>query len=312
MADDAVISAPDLKSIYELPLNFEKDGLGDFITKKFGMGVIKPDLKKWREFVNKEKRANEVVKIGIVGKYFSTGNFVLTDSYISVIEAIKQASFYNNRKPEIVWIDADDYEKNPKKLKELKELDGVIVPGGFGSRAVEGKIAAIKYCRENKIPYLGLCYGMQLVVVEFARNVIGLKDAHTTEIDKKTTNPVIDILPEQKENIVNKRYGATMRLGLYTAHLKKGTIVHGAYKRSEVSERHRHRYEVNPEYIEILEKKGLVFSGFSPDRRLMEYVELPKKDHPFFVATQAHPEFLARPLSPHPLFVEFIKVAGKK
>jgi CTP synthase len=241
-----------------------------------------------------------------------TGEFTLTDSYISVLEAVKQAAFYNDRKPEISWVDTEDFEKSPEKLKDLSQYDGVIVPGGFGSRGIEGKIKAIEYCRVNKIPYLGLCYGMQLQVVEYARNVVGLKDANTTEVNTKTANPVIDILPEQKANIINKRYGASMRLGNYTAKLKKGTIVGELYKKEEVVERHRHRYEVNPEYIERIEKAGLVFSGTSPEGKLMEFAELPKDKHPFFVGTQAHPELISRPLNPHPLFLGFIKAASER
>jgi CTP synthase len=307
-----VISAPDVSTIYDVPLNFEKGGLGDEILKKFKLEPRKADMKEWQAFVDKAHAATKPVKICIAGKYFMTGEFTLTDSYISVLEAVKQAAFYNDRKPEISWVDTEDFEKTPEKLKDLSQYDGVIVPGGFGSRGIEGKIKAIEYCRVNKIPYLGLCYGMQLQVVEYARNVVGLKDANTTEVNTKTANPVIDILPEQKANIINKRYGASMRLGNYTAKLKKGTIVGELYKKEEVVERHRHRYEVNPEYIERIEKAGLVFSGTSPEGKLMEFAELPKDKHPFFVGTQAHPELISRPLNPHPLFLGFIKAASER
>ncbi|OGZ52789.1 MAG: CTP synthase [Candidatus Ryanbacteria bacterium RIFCSPLOWO2_01_FULL_48_26] len=307
-----VISAPDVKSIYEVPMNFEKDKLGDRILSKLSLKSKRRDFKDWGRLVSTIRTAKKSVKIGIVGKYFGSGNFVLTDSYISVIEAVKHAAYFFKAKPEIEWIDSNDYEKSPKKLQELSRYDGIVVPGGFGSRGVEGKMNAIRYCREHKIPYLGLCYGMQLAVIEFARDVLGLKDAHTTEVDPKTKNPVIYIMPEQKSNIAEKKYGATMRLGSYPAVLKKGTIAQRAYDKNSISERHRHRYEVNPDYISKFEKKGLIFSGISPDRRLMEIVELPQNQHPFFVGTQFHPEFKSRPLVPHPLFREFVKAAIKK
>ncbi len=211
-----------------------------------------------------------------------------------------------------MWLNAEQFEKDPKSIKELDKFDGIIVPGGFGSRGIEGKIAVIKYCRENKIPYFGLCYGMQLLVTEFARNIVGMKDANTTEINPETSHPVVDIMPEQKKNLKDKNFGATMRLGAYPAILKKGSIAALAYAKGEVSERHRHRYEVNPEYVEEIQKAGLVFSGTSPDGRLMEIAELPRTEHPFFLGTQFHPELKSRPLSPHPLFVHFMKAAASK
>jgi len=308
---DCVISAPDIDSIYDVPVNFDNENLAQKILSKFNMRVKKKDLKDWRKLANKIKNLDKTIKIGIVGKYFNTGDFVLADSYISVIEAIKHAAWANNRKPIIEWINSGEYEKNPAKLKELKKLDGVIVPGGFGSRGVEGKIKAIEYLRKNKIPFFGLCYGMHMACVEFARNVCGLKDANTYEVNKNAEHFIIDIMPEQKKNLKEKNYGATMRLGAYPAKLKNGTIVKNAYKSDEISERHRHRFEVNPDYVKILQEKGLVFSGTSPNGKLMEIIELPKSKHPFFVATQFHPEFKSRPLSPHPLFKEFIK-AGMK
>ncbi len=310
--DKAVISAPNIESIYEVPLNFEKDNLSGFILDKLKIKPRGRDLRRWRKLVSGVRLAKKQVKIGIVGKYFSTGEFVLADSYISVIEAVKQAAYSLGRKPVILWLNAEAYEKKPSRLSELSECDGVIVPGGFGGRGIEGKISAIRYCRENKIPFLGLCYGMQLATVEFARSAVKLKKANTTEINPETPHPVIDILPEQKKNLSEQNYGGTMRLGAYPAIIKKGTIAYGAYKRHLVSERHRHRYEVNPHYIEKLEKKGLVFSGFSPDRRLMEILELSREEHPFFVASQFHPEFKSRPLNPHPLFKEFVRIAIKK
>jgi len=308
------ISAPNVKNIYEVPINFENDEMADKILKRLKMGKGKKDMQEWRKMVVRMNNATKTVRLGIVGKYFGTGEFVLEDSYISVIESIKHASGVLGHKPEIVWINSEQFEKDPKSIKELKELGGVIVPGGFGSRGIEGKIAVAEYCRENKIPYFGLCYGMQLLVTEFARNVAGMKGAHTTEINPKTEFPVVDIMPEQKKNIKEKNFGATMRLGAYPAVLQKGTIASDAYKTKNISERHRHRYEVNPEYIEKLEKAGLIFSGTSPDHRLMEIAELPKTKHPFFLGTQFHPELKSRPLEPHPLFVAFVKacISGSK
>lgn len=314
MSEEDVISAQDVKSIYEIPLNFEKDKLGGALLKKLDLRSRKTNLKNWNNFVEKSKSARESARIGIVGKYFATGNFILSDSYISIIEAIKHAAYFFGKKPIIEWLNAEELEEprargeSGKNLKKLSGYDGIIVPGGFGARGAEGKIAAIGYCRAKKIPYLGLCYGMQLAIAEFAR-FIGLKKAHTTEIDPATPHPVIDILPEQKKNIAEKNYGGTMRLGAYPAVLKKGTIAYRAYKNHLVSERHRHRYEVNPEYIERLEKAGMIFSGFSSDKRLMEIMELPVAMHPFFVGTQFHPEFKSRPLKPHPLFIEFMRAA---
>jgi len=309
LSEENIISAPDVESIYEIPINFEKDNLGNLILNKLKIRSKKQDLKNWRHLVKNIKESKKPVKIGIIGKYFGSGGFILADSYISVIEAIKHAAYYFNRKPVIQWLNAEKFEKSKSKFKTLKEFDGIIVPGGFGSRGAKGKIAAIRYCREKKIPFLGLCYGMQLAVVEFARNVVNLKRANSTEIDFKTPHPVIDILPEQKKNLAKKDYGATMRLGAWPAVLKKGSIAYSAYKNHSISERHRHRYEVNPDYIEHLEKKGIIFSGFSSNRRLMEIMELSKNKHPFFVATQFHPEFKSRPLKPHPLFREFVRAA---
>ncbi len=307
-----VISAPDIDSIYEVLLNFERDDLSRLILKKLGLKRQKTDLKKWYDFVEKMKNSKEKIKIGIVGKYFGTGDFILSDSYISVIEAIKHASYRLGVKPEIDWINSEMFEKEPHKIETLKNYNSILVPGGFGSRGIEGKIKVIRYCRENKIPYLGLCYGMQLLVVEFARNVLGLNDANTTEVNRNTKNPVIDIMPEQKKNLEDKNYGATMRLGAYPATVKRGTVAFDAYEKTKISERHRHRWEVNPEYIEKLEESGLVFSGKSPNRKLMEIAELPRKVHPFFLGVQFHPEFKSSPIKAHPLFLEFIKAGIKK
>lgn len=316
---DHIISAPDVNSIYDVPLNFERDNLSSILLKALGKrlpaqagGKQESDMNEWKKFAAHAHNGRETVKIGIVGKYFDTGDFVLSDAYLSVIEAIKFSAFIQGVKPEIAWLNSKDYEKDPAKVKELKDYDGIIVPGGFGETGIEGKIHAIKYCRENKIPYFGLCYGMQLMTVEYARNVAGLAGAHTTEINPKTPHPVIAILPEQIEKMKNKDYGGTMRLGAYPCVLKKGSVAEGAYDKTEISERHRHRFEVNPDYIEQLENAGLVFSGRSPsDSRIMEIAELPREKHPFMLGTQFHPELRARPLAPHPLFSEFIKAAKK-
>jgi len=309
--EEYVISAPNVESIYEIPLNFEKGNLSAVICKKLNIKPRRKDMTEWSRFVDKVKKSVEPVKIGIAGKYFSTGDFTLSDSYLSVIEAVKHAAYNFGKKPVIEWLNVEEFEV-PENLKKLSGYDGIIIPGGFGNRGVEGKISAIKYCRENKIPILGICYGMQLMVVEFARHIAGLSGAHTTEVDPKTPYNVIDILPEQKEKLKQKDYGGSMRLGSYKANIKKGTIAHDGYKKENISERHRHRYEVNPDFIKRLEGEGVVFSGQSPDEKLMEIVELPKNIHPFFLGAQFHPEFKSRPLAPHPLFLKFIGSAIKR
>jgi CTP synthase len=314
----AVISAPDIESIYDVPLNFEKDKIGEMVVKALGLPVRIPDLSKWKNFVQKTKNTKDEVHIAVVGKYFDTGDFVLSDSYLSVIEAIKFSAYHLNKKAKISWLNSKEFEKDPKKVKDLSKYDGILVPGGFGGTGIEGKINVIKYCRENKIPYFGICYGMQLMVVEYARNVAKLKDAHTTEINPKTKYPVIDVMLEQKEKLAKNQYGGTMRLGSYDCVLEEGTVAYTAYtktkywniqKGNSISERHRHRYEVNSQFVEQLANSGLVFSGTSPNKKLMEIAELPKSQHPFFLGAQFHPEFKGRPISPHPLFTEFVKAA---
>jgi len=303
-----VISAPDIKSIYEVPINFEKENLGNRILKKFDLNPRKSNLEKWEKLTKVIKKKKKPVRIGIVGKYFETGKFTLTDSYISVIEAVKHAAWFHNRKPEIHWLSAGKFEKNPKSLKELKDYHGIIVPGGFGSRGIEGKIKAIEFCRKEKIPFLGLCLGMQLAVIEFARNVCGLKKANSTEFLPDCRTPVIDVMPEQKALLKEKRYGGTMRLGAYKCQLKIGTKSWRAYgRRKDVSERHRHRYELNNEFRNVLEDNGMLTAGVNPKKDLVEIIEL--KKHPFFIGVQFHPEFKSRFLSPHPLFKEFIKAS---
>lgn len=308
---ERVISAPDVESIYDVPSNFERDGLGDILCDVLGLEHRVTDLSSWQAFAAKTKNGNRKLQIAVVGKYFMSGDYVLSDVYISVIESLKHACADQGVGLKLSYLDSEEYEKDKTKLEELKQYDGVVVPGGFGSRGVEGIVMAIEFARNNKIPYFGLCYGMQWLVVEFARNVAGLKDANTAEVAPKGLNSVIDIMPEQKEKMARGDYGGTMRLGGYPCALHENTIAREAYNASEVRERHRHRYEVNPEYVDRLRKAGLVFSGTSPDGKLMEIAELPKDKHPFMVGTQFHPEFLSHPLRPHPLFVAFIKAAAK-
>lgn len=307
---DNAISAPDVDNIYEIPLNFDDEGLGEKILGEFDLKPKKKDLKDWRDLIDKIKKLDKKVKIGIAGKYFATGHFTLSDSYISVIEAIKHAAWANDRKPELTWLNTEEYEKDPAKIEELKNFDGIIVPGGFGSRGVEGKIATIKYCRENNIPYLGLCYGMQLATIEFARNVAGLTGANTPEIDENTPYPVVHIMADQVDKIRERKMGGTMRLGAYPCILDNDSVSFKAYGQKEISERHRHRYEFNNQYRQVMEEKGLKIAGTSPDNNLVEIIEIPQNK--FFVASQFHPEFKSRPLKPHPLFKEFIKAAINK
>ena len=309
-----VISAPDVSSIYDVPINFEKDNLSLLLAKILKLDIKRrpADLSAWKAFVAKSKSVKDEVSIAVVGKYFSSGEFVLSDVYISILEALKFSAYKIGKKVKISYLSSHTFEQDEKKLRDLKQYDGILVPGGFGSGGIEGKIKAIQYAREKRIPYFGLCYGMQLAVIEYARNVLELKRATTAEIDPKSPHTVIDIMEEQKKLLAQNRYGGTMRLGEYPAFLKPDTIARAAYKQELVIERHRHRYEVNTAYIERLEKAGLVFSGTSPDGKLMEIVELPRDTHPFFVGTQFHPEFLARPLAPHPLFTEFMKAAAER
>lgn len=313
---DRVISAPDIDSIYEAPLNFEKDRLGDALLDALKLPQMrKASLASWKKFAlaATDTRAPEI-NIAIVGKYFDTGDFVLADAYLSVIEAIKFSCAKIGIRPKISWINAKEIEKNSpaRTAAMLTRYKGIIVPGGFGESGIEGKLRAIQFAREKKIPYLGLCYGMQLMVVEYARNVLKLKDANTTEVKKTCADPVVDVMLEQKKHLADNKYGGTMRLGSYPCYLKKGTLARAAYKKELVEERHRHRYEINSKYVKQLEGAGLVFSGTSPDGVLMEIAELPRSAHPFMLGTQFHPEFQARPLSPHPLFTEFLRSAVSK
>lgn len=320
---ERVISAPDIESIYDVPVNFENDRLGALLLRALGLETVQPksrpliDIKEWKKMAKGIKNHNEKrVNIAIVGKYFNTGDFILSDAYISVLEAIKFSAYAAGVKAVIHTVNSRDFEGEGAghNYESIDKYDGIIVPGGFGESGIEGKLNVIRYARENKIPYFGLCYGMQLMTIEYARNVLGMKGANTAEIDPESPHLVIDIMPDQKKKLSEGKYGASMRLGAYVSELIKGTIASAAYvsKTGTITERHRHRYEVNPKYVERLEKGGLVFSAKSPDGTLMEIAELPRDMHPFFLGTQFHPEFLARPLKPHPLFTEFVKSARER
>jgi CTP synthase len=304
------ISCPDVSNIYEVPLIFEKQNLGNKILKSLHLKGKKSDLKTWKETVEKASSPKGEISLAVVGKYFGTGDFTLADSYISVIESIKIACFHLGIKPKLEWINSEIFEKDPEKIKLLNNFQGIIVPGGFGSRGIEGIIMTCEFARKNNIPYLGLCYGMQIATIEFARNVAGLDKANTEEIDPKTPYPVIHLMNEQKDKLLQKDLGGTMRLGGYKCRLKKGSIAYNAYKKDEIIERHRHRYEFNNKFKEKLEKLGLNISGINPERKLVEIVEL--KNHPFYVGVQFHPEFNTRFLKPHPLFTKLIEEALKK
>lgn len=304
-----VISAPDVKSIYDIPLHYEEDKLSLQLCSLLNLKCQKTaDLKAWKQFVSRAKGGDGVVKIAVVGKYFNSGDFVLSDVYLSVLEAIKFSAYKLKLTPEISYLAAQDFA-DKKHLKELRKYDGVLVPGGFGTTGIDGKLNVIEYVRKNKIPYFGICYGMQLAVLEYAQNVLRLKDASTEEINAKAEHLVIGVMSGQKDNIAEHNMGGTMRLGQYPTELQTGSLAAKAYRAKEVLERHRHRYEVNPAYVEQLEAKGLRFSGKSPDGQLMEIAELPFETHPFFVGVQFHPELQARPLDPHPLFTAFVKAA---
>ena len=306
-----IISAPDVESIYDIPLNFEREKFSDQICALLNLSCRKTsDLQAWKRFVGRSKSVSKEVNIAVVGKYFSSGDFILSDVYISVLEAIKYSAYSLNLKPKIHYL-SSQYFADKKQLIKLKKYDGVLIPGGFGTTGIDGKLNVIEYVRKHKIPYFGICYGMQLAVLEFAKNELKLKDASTEEINPKAEHLVIGVMAEQKEKIKNKQMGGTMRLGEHMAVLRKGSLAALAYGKEEIGERHRHRYEVNNDYVPALEEKGIVFSGTSPDGKLMEIMELPRETHPFFVGVQFHPEFLARPLSPHPLFTAFIKAARK-
>lgn len=308
LSPDDIISAPDVENIYQVPLNFENQNLSAKILEKLGTKPRTSDLTKWKEMVNRSLTAKKVAKIAMVGKYFSTGDFTLADAYLSVIESIRHAASMHNIKPKMVWIDSAQIETEGVKL--LAGFDGIVVPGGYGSRAVEGIVTAIKFAREAKIPYFGLCYGMQQAAVEFARNVCGHKEANTTEIDPKTKHPVIDVMDSQKNLVKYHKLGGTQRVGSWDWKAKKDTIFAKSYKSLTGSDRHRHRYEFNNSYTDEFEKCGMVISATTKDGKLVEALEL--KDHPFFVGVQFHPELKSRPLNPHPLYMSFMDAVARQ
>ncbi len=304
-----VISAPDVKSVYDVPVNFERDDLSLRICEVLGIKSKKPaNLQAWKNFVTRSKNGKDTVRIAVIGKYFNSGDFILSDVYISVLEAIKYSAYGLHLKPEISYISSTNFS-DKKQLRHLENYDGILIPGGFGTTGIQGKLNVIGYARKKHIPYFGICYGMQLAVLEYAQNVLRLKNASTEEINPKAEHLVIGVMPDQKEKIAKGEMGGSMRLGEYEAMLAKGSLVARAYGTRAITERHRHRYEVNSQYVEKLTAKGIIFSGTSPDGKLMEIMELPKEIHPFFVGVQFHPEFHARPLTPHPLFTAFVKAA---
>jgi len=300
--NDSIFDDPDCESIYDVPLILEKQGLMKKIRKHFKIKGHKTDLTKWKRMVSKMKKPRKSVTVALVGKYVKSGNTNHKDVYVSVLEALKHGAIANDIKIKIKPIDSNNF-----KVEELKDCSGIVAPQGWGTRGIEGIIKAIKFSRENKIPFLGLCFGMQMAVTEIARDLAKLDGANSIEVDAKTKYPVIHLMSEQEEYLKKHQYGGTIRLGNWPCEIKKGTLLEKIYGKNLVEERHRHRYEFNNEYREILEKNGLVISGTSPDGKLVEAIELSPKDHPFFVATQFHPEYRSRPLSPHPIFVAFLE-----
>ena len=292
-----VISAPDLEDIYEVPLKMFDEGLDRSVDKRLNLETNDPDLDKWKNMLKLKDGVSKTVEIAILGKYFG-----LPDSYLSVVESLNHASLHNKVKLNLHWVDSDNFN-----VEDLKNYDGVVIPGGFGYRGIEGKISAIQYLREEKVPFLGICLGLQCAVIEYARNVCGISDANSSEFSKNTSNYVIDLLPNQ--NLEKDDVGASMRLGTYPCKIKKGTLTSKIYNEEIIYERHRHRYEVNNKFKEEIEKHGLVISGMSPDNNLIEMIEI--KDHPYFVASQFHPEFKSRPWEPAPMFKYFIEAASE-
>jgi CTP synthase len=322
MKQEDVISNPDVDSIYQIPLVFHKQQFDQKVLKKLNLPYKATSLKSWHKLVdNIFAKKKHQAKVAIIAKYIATGDYELKDSYTSLIEALEHASWANDLDLDLVFVNAEELEKSTMQaIKDLETADGIIVPIGWGERGVEGKIKAITYARKNKVPYLGLCYGMQLASIEFARNVVGLKGAHTKEVDPDTPHPIVHEIPFEEKYQRIKGDGASMRLGAYDCVLKPGTLAYKIYKKHNwfkdkkqnlISERHRHRFEFNNKYREALEEKGLVISGTSPDDFFVEMVELPEKNHPFFLATQAHPEYKSRPLDPHPIFIEYLKAVLK-
>lgn len=321
ITEENIIDDPDVDLVYKVPLLFDEKKFAEKILKKFSIArVKKKDLKEWKRFVANLENPEQEVEIALVGKYVTHGAHKHKDVYISVLEAVNHAAASNQVRVKITAVDSEKLETQKREViaKTLKSVAGIIVPQGWGSRGVEGKLKAVQFARENNIPYLGLCFGMQMAVIEFARNVLGLKRANSTEVHPKTPHPVIHIMPEQKEYLKKHQYGGTIRLGDWPSQLVEGTLTHKVYKESRwlknssstIHERHRHRYEFNNQYRQRFEKAGMKISGTSPDGKLVEAIEL--SHHPFFIGTQFHPEYQSRPLNPHPLFASFIKAAAER
>lgn len=300
---DCVIENLTLPCLYEAPIMLHRNGLDRVVCRELELNTPEPDLAEWESMIERIKKRKKNVTIAIVGKYVK-----LHDAYLSIIESLNHAGFATGANIDIRWIESEDVTEN-NVMELLKGVNGIIVPGGFGDRGIEGKIIACQYARENKIPFLGICLGLQIAVIEFARHVVGLSDAHSSEFDENTEHPVIHIMPEQA-NVTQK--GGTMRLGSYPCKIVPGTLMHALYGTDEIRERHRHRFEVNNEYRKILIDNGLRLCGLSPDEKLVEAVELPQSLHPFYIGVQFHPEFLSRPNKPHPLFVGLVKAALKE
>jgi len=305
---EGVVAAVDAPSIYDIPKVLYSEGLDAYVVKRLGIQCGDVVWGEWQDLLNKVHNPKHQVTVALVGKYID-----LPDAYLSVTEALRAGGFANFAKVNIKWVASDDCATAKGASANLGDVDAICVPGGFGVRGIEGKLGALKFARENKIPSLGLCLGLQCMVIEVARNLAGLKDANSAEFDESTSNPVISTMSDQVEIVAGHgQMGGSMRLGLYIADLLQGSVVAGVYGKNQISERHRHRYEVNNKYRDQISKTGLVFSGLSPDKHLVEFVELPKEVHPYYVGTQAHPEFLSRPTKPHPLFAGLIAAAIAK
>lgn len=316
-----VISCPYMPSAYQVPMVLKDQDFDKKLLKKLGLKPGKTQLfKHWKDTINKSLAIKKQVKIALAGKYQRVGDYLLPDAYTCVLESLKHAGWQFKVKPKIVWLDTEKIETQPELLKQLNEVDGVVIPQGWGSRGVEGKIKVAQYAREHKIPYLGLCFGMQMAVIEFARNVLGLKKANSQEVNPKTPDPVIHIMPDQEKYLADHQYGGTIRLGAWPCRIKPGSRLEQIYQQDldnvhlvkskkplTVMERHRHRYEFNQAYKYKFNQAGLIISGTSPDGKLAEAVELSKNQHPFYVGVQFHPEYKSRPLNPHPIFKDFIK-----
>ena len=305
---EGVVAAVDAPSIYDIPKVLYSEGLDGYVVKRLQLKCTDVVWGEWEDLLNKVHNPKHEVTVALVGKYID-----LPDAYLSVTEALRAGGFANYAKVNIKWVTSDSCASEKEAQQNLGDVDAICVPGGFGVRGIEGKLGALRFARENKIPTLGLCLGLQCMVIEVARNLVGLKDANSAEFDEKTSNPVISTMSDQVDIVAgNGQMGATMRLGLYKADLLAGSVVAGVYGSTQINERHRHRYEVNNKYRDQIASSGLVFSGLSPDKNLVEFVELPKSVHPYYVGTQAHPEFLSRPTRPHPLFVGLIAAAIAK